>query len=122
LYVLVSLRSRRAARQAPESFQLARSLDSVIVEAWERPHAAWSATTALCDEHSRCAVRGATAELSSLADALRQVDRADADALRLCRRLLCDGFSSPLYGGSADDLRREAGRLRFRVLSGDDCE
>ena len=36
---------------------------------------------------------------------------------RLCR-LLCDGFSSPLYGGGADDLRREAGRLRFRVLSG----
>lgn len=118
----VSIRSRRAARQATESLQLARSLDSAIVEAWERPHSAWSATTALCDGHSRCAVRDATAELSSLAEALRDADHANADALRLCRSLICDGFASPLYRGNAEDLRREAGRLRFRVLSGDDRE
>lgn len=119
-YVLVSLRHRRAARQAPESLKLARSIDRAVVEAWERPHPAWSATTALCDEQSRSAVRGATAELGSLAEALRETGAADDESLRLCRRLVCDGFSSPLYAGRVDDLRREAGRLRFRVLAGDD--
>jgi hypothetical protein len=116
--VLDSLRSRSSARPAHESLLLARSLDSAISEAWKRPYPAWSATTALCDEHARSAVRSATPELSSLAEALRETDDADADALLACRRLLCDGFSSPLYAGRADDLRREAGRLRFRVLSG----
>ena len=116
--MLDSLRSRRVVRPAHESLLLARSLDSAISEAWQRPHAAWSATTALCDEHSRSAVRSATPELSSLAEALRETEDVDADALLACRSLLCDGFSSPLYGGRADDLRREAGRLRFRVLSG----
>jgi hypothetical protein len=115
--VLVSLRSRRAALKAPESLRLARSIDGAIVEAWERPHPAWSATTALCDVHSRSAVRGATAELSSLVEALRETGDAGADALQMCRNLICDGFSSPLYAGRADDLRREAGRLRFCVLS-----
>jgi hypothetical protein len=115
--VLVSLRTRRAAHPARESDLLARSLESVIGEAWERHHAAWSATTALCDERARSAVRSATPELSSLAEALRETDDAHEDALLACRRLICDGFSSPLYAGRADDLRREAGRLRFRVLS-----
>jgi hypothetical protein len=118
MYVLVSLRTRRAAQPGRESDLLARSLESVIGEAWERHHAAWSATTALCDESARSAVRSATPELSSLADALRESDDAHEDALLACRRLICDGFSSPLYAGRADDLRREAGRLRFRVLSG----
>jgi hypothetical protein len=117
MYVLVSLRHRRGARRAPESLQLARSLDSAIVEAWHRQHVPWSATTPLCDARARKAVRGATAELSSLAAALREADHPDRDSLRLCRDLLCDGFSSPLYSGRADDLRREAGRLRFRVLA-----
>ena len=116
--MLDSLRSRRPARPVQESLLLARSLDSAISEAWERPHAAWSATTALCDEHSRSAVRSATPALSALAEALREADDADAETLLACRRLLCDGFSSPLYAGRADDLWREAGRLRFRVLSG----
>jgi hypothetical protein len=119
--VLDSLRRRRAASpHSPEPLQLARSIDSVVVEAWERRHAAWSATTALCDEHSRSAVRGATSELGALVEALRQAGDPDAEALSLCRRLVCDGFSSPLYSGRAEDLRREAGRLRFRVLSGRD--
>ena len=56
--------------------------------------------------------------VSRKTEALRETDDADTDALLACRRLLCDGFSSPLYAGRADDLRREAGRLRFRVLSG----
>jgi hypothetical protein len=62
-------------------------------------------------------VRSATPELHSLAEALRETADADRDALLACRRLLCDGFSSPLYAGRAEDLRREAGRLRFRVLA-----
>ena len=49
MYVLVSLRHRRGARRAPESLQLARSLDSAIVEAWHRQRVPWSATTPLCD-------------------------------------------------------------------------
>ena len=81
-YVLDSLRSRRAAGPGHESLLLARSLDSAIREAWERPYAAWSATTALCDEHSRSAVRSATPELSSLAEALRETRATDPDALR----------------------------------------
>jgi hypothetical protein len=116
--VLDMLRSRRAARPARESKLLARSLDGAISEAWERHHSAWSATTALCDERARSAVRSATPELNSLAEALREADDADEGALLACRSLLCDGFSSPLYAGRAEDLRREAGRLRFRVLSG----
>jgi hypothetical protein len=119
-YVHVSLLSRRAGRQAPESLRLARSIESVVVEAWQRAHAAWSATTALCDEHSRSAVREATPELSALVEALRRSSAADAEALCLCRNLLCDGFSSPLYAGRTDDLRREAGRLRYLVLSSHD--
>jgi hypothetical protein len=66
-------------------------------------------------------VRAATPELSSLVEALRAADDADAEALRLCRNLISDGFSSPLYSGTADDLRREACRLRFRVLAGHTC-
>jgi hypothetical protein len=104
-------------RRAPERVALARSLDDAIAEAWQRPHPAWSATTALCDAHARGTVRAATAELSSLAQALREAGDADAEDLRLCKRLLTDGFSSPLYAGDADDLRREARRLRFRLLT-----
>ena len=65
-------------------------------------------------------MRAATDELSSLAQALRDSTAADPEAVRLCADLLGDGFTSPLYGGDADALRREAGRLRFRVLAGDD--
>ena len=115
--VLTHLRSRRAMRRAPERVVLARSLDEAITEAWQRPHPAWSATTALCDAHARETVRAATPELSSLAEALREADDADAEDLRLCKRLLTDGFFSPLYAGTADDLRREARRLRFRLLT-----
>jgi hypothetical protein len=112
------LRIRRAGRRILEPVALARSLDSAIHEAWERQHAAWTATTALCDAHARSSVRAATPELSSLVEALRTAPQADADALRGCRNLLSDGFSSPLYAGNAEDLRREARRLRFRVLAG----
>jgi hypothetical protein len=115
--LLASLLTRRTARPARESDLLARSLDGVISEAWDRHYPAWTATTPLCDEHARSAVRRATPELNSLAAALRETDDADEVALLACRRLLCDGFASPLYSGRADDLRREAGRLRFRVLS-----
>jgi hypothetical protein len=115
--VLTYLRSRQAVRRAPEQVALARSLDDAIAEAWQRAYPAWSATTALCDAHARGTVRAATPELSSLAETLREADDVDAEALRLCRRLLTDGFSSPLYKGDADDLRREARRLRFRLLA-----
>jgi hypothetical protein len=111
--VLAAFRTRKA----PEPLQLADSIERAIGEAWHRRHAAWSATTPFCDAHVRDAVRTATPELSSLATALRTTDDTDADTLRLCRNLLCDGFSSPLYAGCAEDLRREAGRLRFRLLS-----
>jgi hypothetical protein len=117
MYVFASLRRLRAPRPHAEPDLLARSLDGTINEAWRRHHAAWSATTALCDERTRSAVRSATPELHSLAEALRETADADQDALLACRRLLCDGFSSPLYAGRAEDLRREAGRLRFRVLA-----
>jgi hypothetical protein len=49
---------------------------------------------------------------------LRESEKADAESLRLCRGLLTDGFSSPLYSDDAEVLRREAGRLRFRLLTG----
>jgi hypothetical protein len=115
--VLASLRSRKASRQAAEPLVLARGLDETVADAWERPYPAWSATTVLHDARSRSAVRAATPELRSLAQTLRETGGADPEALRLCRVLLADGFSSPLYAGSADALRREAGRLRFRLLS-----
>jgi hypothetical protein len=116
--VLTLLRNRRAAHSTHEAELLARSLTGAIKEAWERDHVAWSATTALGDERARSAVRTATPELSSLVEALRETADADEGALLACRRLLCDGFSSPLYSGRSEDLRREAGRLRFRVLAG----
>jgi hypothetical protein len=98
---------------------LARSLDETVAEAWERPHAAWTATTALNDVRTRTCVRASTSELAALAGALRAVGDPDPAALGECRRLICDGFRSPLYGGDADALRREAGRLRYLVLAGD---
>ena len=116
--MLAQLRSRRFGRIAPQLL-LARSLEQTVAEAWSRPHASWSATTALSDPRSRHGVRAATAELSSLARALREATAADAETLRLCRGLISDGFSSPLYRGDAEALRREAGRLRFRVLERD---
>ena len=111
-------RSRSARSYAPGV--LARSLDETVAEAWNRGRTAWSATTALSDARSRESVRAASDELSSLAQALRDSAAADPEAVRLCADLLGDGFGSPLYGGDADALRREAGRLRFRVLAGDD--
>ena len=117
MYVLASLRTRIAARQAPETLVLARCLDGAIAEAWERSHGAWSATTALHDARSRDAVRAATPELRSLAQTLRESGARDGRALELCRGLLTDGFSSPLYADDAESLRREAGRLRFRLLT-----
>lgn len=106
-----------AARRASQPAVLARSLDGAIAEAWARTSPAWSATTAFCDSHARETVRAATPELSSLAAALREADDPDAGTLELCRKLLSDGFASPLYTGDAEELRREAGRLRFRVLA-----
>jgi hypothetical protein len=116
--VLTLFRNRGPVRPTREADLLARSLTGAITEAWERHHVAWSATTALGDERVRSAVRTATPELSSLVEALREADDPDEGALLACRRLVCDGFSSPLYSGRSEDLRREAGRLRFRVLAG----
>jgi len=116
--VFSPFRSRSARSYAPGV--LARSLDETVAEAWNRGRTAWSATTALSDARSRESVRAASDELSSLAQALRDSATADPEAVRLCADLLGDGFGSPLYGGDADALRREAGRLRFRVLAGDD--
>jgi hypothetical protein len=107
----------RAARHAPDPRLLARSLDDIVAEAWSRRREAWTATTALSDARSRSGIRAATRELSLLAQALRDTSETDPEALRLCRGLLCDGFTSPLYGGDDDALRREAGRLRYRVLA-----
>jgi hypothetical protein len=115
--VVSFLRNLVGARRTPEPAVLARSLDGAIAEAWERRSPAWSATTALCDSQSRESVRAATPELSSLATALREVDDPDTGTLEQCRKLLSDGFESPLYSGDAEELRREAGRLRFRVLA-----
>jgi hypothetical protein len=115
--VLVSIRSRLPVRHAPEPAELARCLDGAIAEAWERSFPAWSATTPLHDVRSRTAVRAVTPELRSLAHALRETGGTDPETLRLCRGLLTDGFGSPLYSGDAEGLRREAGRLRFRLLA-----
>ena len=117
MYVLVSLRTRITARQAPEPVVLARWLDGAIAEAWHRSHGSWSATTALHDARARDAVRAATPELRSLVQTLREAGEADPEALRLCRGLVIDGFASPLYADDAEALRREAGRLRFRLLA-----
>jgi hypothetical protein len=111
------LRTLTASRRASQPAVLARSLDDAIAEAWHRKAPAWSATTAFCDPHARETVRAATPELSSLAAALREADDPDTGTLDACRKLLSDGFTSPLYTGDAEELRREAGRLRFRVLA-----
>jgi hypothetical protein len=115
--VLVSIRIRIAASQTLEPLALARCLDGVIAEAWERSYASWSATTPMHDVRSRRAVRAVTPELRSLVQTLRDTCETDTQTLRLCRGLLTDGFASPLYAGDAETLRREAGRLRFRLLS-----
>jgi hypothetical protein len=115
--MVISLRSIRAARQLPDPLMLARSLEATVTEAWERNQPAWSATTALHDARSRGAVRAATSELRSLALALRDAQATDPEALRLCLALIEDGFDSPLYAGNADALRRESGRLRFRLIA-----
>jgi hypothetical protein len=107
-----------AARHTPERVELARCLDGAIAEAWDRSHGSWSATTALHHARTRKAVRAATPELRALADALRESGEPDEVSLRLCRGLLTDGFESPLYADDAEVLRREAGRLRFRLLAG----
>lgn len=114
--MFAQLRNRSA--RAREAADLAQSLEETVAEAWNRRRTAWSATTALSDARSRQSVRAATPELSSLAQALRDSAATDPEAVRLCRDLIGDGFASPLYGGDADALRREAGRLRFRVLAG----
>ena len=111
------LRNHTARNREP--VVLARSLEEAVAEAWNRRRTAWSPTTALCDARSRQSVRAATPELSSLAQALRESAAPEPDVLRCCRDLIGDGFASPLYGGDADALRREASRLRFRVLAGD---
>ncbi len=116
--MLAQLRNRTLARR-PSQLALARSLEQAVAAAWSPPRAPWSPTTALSDPRSRRGVRAATAELSSLAQALRETRAADPEALRQCRGLISDGFASPLYRGDADALRREAGRLRFRVLQSD---
>jgi hypothetical protein len=121
-YVRVSLRSRMTVRHTPQPVALARCLDGAIAEAWDRSHGAWSATTALHDVRSRSAVRSATPELRSLSQALRETRAGDPEILQLCRGLLTDGFSSPLYADDAEALRREAGRLRFRLLAGNGGE
>ena len=72
----------------------------------------------LASLRSRRAVRPARESdllARSLAEALRETAEAGEVALLACRRLLCDGFCSPLYAGRADDLRRELGRVRFVV-------
>jgi hypothetical protein len=115
--VLAALRDRSAARRRAEPIVLARSLERTVADAWRRPRPAWSAATVVGDACSRRAVRDASAELCSLARALRESALADPEPLRLCRGLLRDGFSSPLYGADAEALRREAGRLRFCVLA-----
>jgi hypothetical protein len=119
MYVIVSLRTGKTAREAPEPAVLARCLEGTIAEAWTRSHGAWSATTPLHDARSRDTVRAATPELRSLAQTLRETGHPDPQALWLCHGLLTDGFSSALYSADADVLRREAGRLRFRLLAGD---
>jgi hypothetical protein len=116
--VLAQIRTRTFARR-PTPPALARSLEQAIAEAWQRPRVPWSATTALSDPRSRSGIRAATAELASLAAALREAEAPDPEALRQCRGLLSDGFASPLYRGDPDALRREAGRLRFRLLASD---
>jgi hypothetical protein len=116
--VLAGLRRRTSARRrAPDLLAIARSLDETIAEAWERPHPAWCATTPLHDARARRAVRDATPQLRSLAQALCETDGVEPDTLRMCRSLVSDGFGSPLYGSSAEVLRSEAGRLRFLLLS-----
>jgi hypothetical protein len=116
--VLASLLNRHPARRPTEPVLLARSLEQTVDEAWRRSYSAWSATTPLHDARARRCVRDATPELSSLARALREHAGSDPEALQLCRGLIGDGFASPLYGGNAEALRREAGRLRFRLLAG----
>ena len=65
-YVLDSLRSRRAVRPATSRSSSPAPWRARSARPGQRPHAAWSATTALCDEHSRSAVRerNARAELA----------------------------------------------------------
>jgi hypothetical protein len=106
----------KTAGPPPEPFMLARSLEATVREAWERSLPSWSATTALHTARSRKAVRDATPQLRALARALRETRDIDPDALRQCLALVEDGFRSPLYAGSAEALRRECGRLRFRLL------
>jgi hypothetical protein len=117
MYVHVSIRSRLTVRRVQEPAELARCLDAAIAEAWERAFPAWSAPPPQHGVRSRVAVRAVTPELRSLALALREAGGTDPETLRLCRGLRTDGFGSPLYGGDAEALRREAGRLRVRLLA-----
>jgi hypothetical protein len=116
--VLAALRHRSSDHAAPQPIDLALSLERTVAEAWRRPRPAWSAVPVLTDPRTRRSVRAATPELTALAGALRASAGTDAESLRLCLSLIADGFDSPLYGADADALRREAGRLRFRVLAG----
>ena len=107
-----------STRRIPQALALARSLDETIAEAQRRRHVAWTATTALSDVRARRCVRASSAELAALARGLREAREITPQTLRQCRELLADGFASPLYGSDAEALRREAGRLRYLVLTG----
>jgi hypothetical protein len=55
-------------------------------------------------------------KLHELAELLR-ADPGDARAVALVWRLVCDGATSPLYGGNAGELRTELARIRFVLLA-----
>ena len=92
--------------------RLARSLEGALErsETWNRT-LSWTRTPG--DLRHVKLVRD---EITEVARLLRAEHVGDIRGVALTERLLTDGWTSPLYGGTPDELRRTLGRIRF-VLS-----
>jgi hypothetical protein len=93
---LLDHRNRRA---------LARTLDVITVQPVSREW--WSPVYA---DHD--AVRAAESELREIASLLREQPTVQARGVALVTSLIREGATSPLYRGTAVELREELGRIR----------
>jgi hypothetical protein len=104
-------RERRRLLSRRMRFGLAASLDALVKEAANPPAVP---VRPLVDP---VAVRQLGPELRELAGLLR-AEPADARAVALVWRLICDGVASPLHRGNVGELREQLARIRFLLATG----
>ena len=103
--------ARRRLRDPRRRARLAASLERCLrsAEQWDRT---LPQSRPVANVRPLLPLEGDVREIARLlrADAVPRVL-----GVALCERLLTDGFTSPLYGGADDALRRELGRIRFAL-------